>query len=329
MMGGRIWLESQPGRGSVFYFTVRLPLARELPPERETPGALVAAASKLRILLVEDNPANQKLAGYILRERGHTVDIAGNGEEGLRMALKYEHDIILMDVQMPGMDGLQATEAIRKQEQEDLRRRVQRSEEGEQQARLPSTPQRLTPVRRVPIIAMTAHAMQGDRDRCLAGGMDGYLSKPINGAEMIALVEKLAAGANPMKCPLVPAQPASAPPPAVFDLQSVLMRCCNDPHILAEMVQCYFDEVALLLPQMRAALDGNDLVEFGRLGHRLKGTVVYLGAEPATAAAMRVEHFGQCGGTRAEAEEVLGTLKRECNALKAAISEHRIAASLK
>ena len=167
MMGGRIWVVSEPGHGSTFFVAVRLPLAKKLAPVPETPDVLTAASSTLRILLVEDNPANQKLATFILKDRGLAVDIAGDGHEGVRHAVQNRYDVILMDVQMPGMDGLEATNAIRVQE-------------GGQ--------------RRVPIIAMTAHAMTGDRERCLAAGMDAYLSKPVNGHEMIALVESLAAG---------------------------------------------------------------------------------------------------------------------------------------
>jgi PAS domain S-box-containing protein len=153
-MGGRIWVESEPGRGAVFHFTAALGkrslavnafLSRPLA-ESDSPGG------SLRVLLVEDNLVNQKVAAMVLRRRGHHVTIAGNGLEGCNLAYRGAFDVVLMDVQMPVMNGWEATAAIRAHERNT----------GSH----------------VPIIAMTAHALQEDIARCTASGMDGYVSKP-------------------------------------------------------------------------------------------------------------------------------------------------------
>ena len=115
--------------------------------------------------------------------------------------------------------------------------------------------------------------------------------------------------------------------PLVFDPEEALTRCFNSRDMVREMIQCFFDEVDNLFPQMRAALEKGDLVEVGRLGHRMKGTVVYLGARPAKEAALRVERFCKSsGGTPSEAEEAINALEHECMALKAALTEHPLAA---
>ena len=171
-MQGKIWVESEIGKGSCFHFTARFGVAHTVegraveraeeraprPPSGQSP------ALNLRILLTEDNPVNQMVAVHMLEKLGHGVIVAGNGREALEQLASGEFDLILMDVQMPEMDGLEATEAIRRQE--------------------------TGTARHIPIIGMTAHAMSGDRERCLASGMDGYLPKPIHASDLRQELEK-------------------------------------------------------------------------------------------------------------------------------------------
>jgi PAS domain S-box-containing protein len=167
LMGGQISVSSQVGQGSSFQFTLQFAVARDtLPsPGRETDRFNAATAIPMRVLLVEDHPINQKLAMRLLEKWGHCITLAHNGQEALELLFGGEHfDIVLMDMQMPVMGGLEATHQIREQEKaRGLARHV--------------------------IVAMTANAMQGDREACLAAGMDDYLSKPIKQSE---LAEKLA-----------------------------------------------------------------------------------------------------------------------------------------
>jgi len=167
-MGGRIALESEPDRGSTFSFTTKFgrTAATPLPQRPDAPVVQVAAARPLRVLLAEDTPANQKLVVRILAKRGHEVQVAENGAKAVDLAQSQAFDVVLMDVQMPVLDGFQATIAIRGLQQQTNRR--------------------------VPIIAMTAYAMKGDQERCLAAGMDAYLSKPISSRELVEVVERLA-----------------------------------------------------------------------------------------------------------------------------------------
>jgi signal transduction histidine kinase len=177
-LGGNLAVESQPSRGSTFHFTIvlrqvgddsqaeRKPSSAASRPVETLTGPLDSApARKLRVLVVEDTPANQMLVSLVLQRRGHEVRLASNGREAVEAARREAFDVILMDVQLPEMDGFQTTAAIR------------------------ALPDRT----RVPIVAVTAHARAEDRQRCLAADMDGYLAKPLDVRELIAMVESCAA----------------------------------------------------------------------------------------------------------------------------------------
>ena len=173
---------------------------------------------------------------------------------------------------------------------------------------------------------MTAHAMKGDRDRCLAVGMDGYLSKPIDSNSLIVMVEGLAAGTRTVAAPPALTEPQSHPAAAVFDPEFALKRCLNKPDLLQEMISFFFKDVDNLLPQLHAALEKGNLAEVGRLGHRLKGTVTHVGAEAAREAAERVERLLR-HAERAEADEAVRALVRECEVLRAALTEYQATTS--
>jgi CheY-like chemotaxis protein len=166
MMGGEIWVESELGRGSEFHFTAQLGAANAV--EEAAIECLATApptrGSILRVLLAEDNAVNRLVVIRLLEKQGHHVVAAATGREALAALGRENYDVVLMDVQMPDMDGFEATRTIRMMEKEAGRHQQ--------------------------IIALTAHAMIGDRERCLEAGMDAYLSKPILAKELYEVLEK-------------------------------------------------------------------------------------------------------------------------------------------
>jgi CheY-like chemotaxis protein len=239
----------------------------------------------LHVLLAEDSPVNQKLAVCLLEKEGHTVVVAGNGREALAALERQAFDLVLMDVQMPEMDGLEATATIRRNEQGTGRH--------------------------VPILALTAHAMKSDRERCLKAGMDAYLSKPIRLQELFDAVGRL-----------VPRESRAVEGPAeeVLDRTHALAAAGGDASLLRELVQLFGTERPRWLTDIRAAVSRRDAEPLRRSIHILRGSLETFGARSASAAARRLEEMAGTGdltGADTAYAELVEELERLQPALQA------------
>jgi PAS domain S-box-containing protein len=236
-------------------------------PARDEPAQPVIPP--LRILLAEDAYPNQVLASGLLAKRGHTVTVANNGREALGLLKDHAFDLVLMDVQMPEMDGLEATQAIR---------------QLEVAGKLPHQPR--TPL---PIIAMTAHAMKGDRERCLESGMNGYVTKPIRSRELEDALAALFLTA--MKRP-ERVEPENRPD-GVIDWAAALQSADGDVDLLKIVAAAFLKEATGHQAQLVAALSAGDAAAVQRIGHLFKGLLSTLGAVAARGLAEQIESAGR------------------------------------
>ena len=273
LMGGGVQVQSVLGEGSTFSFTACLKRVHQTDsPGVDRAGAAElgkgAATPRLRILVADDNKVNQRVTSALLERQGHRVQVVGNGEDALA-ALEQEQafDLVLMDVQMPGMDGLQATASLRQRE----------ASAGP----------------RVPVIALTAHAMQGDRERCLAAGMDGYVTKPVSSASLSRAIAELFG--TPTADPIVedespaPCPEAAAAEAATLDGPALLRRLGGNRKLLAQVVQLFRVDCKKRMSELEAAAACLDWVRLCQEAHTLKGTLGNLCANRAYAAALQLE----------------------------------------
>lgn len=255
----------------------------------------------LRILLAEDNSVNQMLAIRMLEKEGHQVTLAQNGKEAVELSARESFDAVLMDVQMPVMDGFEATAAIRDREKGTGRR--------------------------LPIIALTAHALKGYREQCLAAGMDDYLSKPIRSKELFAVLETFfagdpainaEAGAATAGVPAARVSGTGATEEPPYDRVSALQRVDNDLAILKDLADAYFQDAPRLLTDLEAAVAAGDAKNVKFHAHTLKGLVAIFSALPAQRLAQRLEQLG-AEGHLTEAPALVAQLRQELERLGPAL----------
>jgi CheY-like chemotaxis protein len=248
------------------------------------------AGPALQVLLVEDGVVNQRVARGFLERSGHKVTVAGNGREGIEALAQGAFDLVLMDVQMPVMDGLEATAVIREREQESGGH--------------------------VPIIAMTAAAMKGDRERCLAGGMDAYVSKPIDPEELFSTMKNLLTvkqrGSNSSAKSGNTSPGNSKPPTQIIDLEYAIRLIPGGIDGARSLAEIFLDECQRLTLEIRQGVAELDAKVLRRAAHTLKSSAQIFAAHQLAGIARELEQLGRTENVK-EAESCLSELEQAAN----------------
>ena len=261
--------------------TLRMPAAPAALPQPAADGR------RLRVLLAEDNPVNQKLALGILTKRGHSVYMANNGREAVEAAARETFDLAMMDVHMPEMGGFEATGNIRQWEQ---------IHGGH-----------------LPIVALTARAMAGDRESCLAAGMDDYITKPVKVRDLLEIIDRLVPAGDGNAAPVAQAQPNGG-----FEARVLHERFDGDLDLLRVVAGVFLECTPPLITEMQAAVAQGDPASVSQLAHRLRGSLANFGADDAVQAAFRLEKMG-VDGNLAGADEVCATIVEGYDELRAGL----------
>jgi signal transduction histidine kinase/ligand-binding sensor domain-containing protein/CheY-like chemotaxis protein/HPt (histidine-containing phosphotransfer) domain-containing protein len=256
-LGGWMWAESEPGRGSAFFFTIRcrpaeVPVPRASVLAEDLTGPALAERLPLRILVAEDNSVNQRVALLLLERLGYVADVAADGFEVLDALRRQHYDLVLMDVQMPGMDGLEATRRIRTQAPRERQPRI---------------------------LAITANALREHREACFAAGMDGFLSKPILLGDLRAALLRLAGEVEelpPEEPPAERSEDSALDPSRLGDIRR--LEAVTGRSLVRDLVNNFLAEAPRQVERMRKALDTGDLQGFTFVAHSLKGSSAQIGA---------------------------------------------------
>ena len=310
MMGGNIVLHSVAGQGSSFAVSVvvgtvapeDVPLALSALPAPPDTGA--AGQAPLRMLLVEDNAINQEIALTMLEDSGYDPTPADNGRRALALWERYPFDVILMDCQMPEMDGFEATRRVRRMEAQQGRDRT-------------------------PIIALTANAILGDRELCLDAGMDDYLAKPYTRAALLAVLARWRPASAAPKAAETPAvtaqavQQAPAEPAALLDaaaLQNLrAMRRPGRPDVLGRIIDLFYSDAPRLLGQLEVAAEASDTAALQLAAHTLKSSCANVGALGLSATCREIEQYAR-GNDVASALQHIRGIQQELDRVLAALA---------
>ena len=307
LMGGTITVASVEGAGSTF--TCMIPFTSStgaLPashPARAHATSLPVPVNQVaRILVVEDNLVNQRITCVQLEKLGYRVEVAGNGQAAVQLLAASQDntawELVLMDCQMPEMDGFEATAIIRA---------------GEQQTG-----------RHLPIVALTANALPGDRERCIQAGMDDYLTKPIKFDELRTTVQRWLA--TPTTAPLRPAVQHQPPEPTPLDPAILAelrgLQAAGEPDLLCSLIDLFMDEAPSLLAAVRSAIMARDPAALRTAAHALKGCSSNLGATLLAAQCKILEDHGRAG-TLAAAPAALTALETEYTRAVTALNHER------
>jgi CheY-like chemotaxis protein len=260
---------------------------------KDTPRPADQSSKSLRVLVAEDNPTNQALVAALLKQKGHRVTIVGNGRLAADRAVLEKFDVILMDVQMPEMGGLEATSLIRDHER--------------------------TAGGHVPIVALTARAMAGDREQCLAAGMDAYVPKPLRAEDLFAAIDSVVAE---LPAPFVV---TTAVAPDTVDRDALLEGFGGRADLLKHVVEVFLEDGPATLTRLKQAIEKGNATDVAAIAHSLKGSVGLFSQGQAFEGARRLEQVGKSGdlsqaeAVRAEVEESLSRLTTELRALLASL----------